>query len=409
VSSLANITITDAKKEKWEAVVVGAGPAGASAAYFLSKLGYKVLLIEAAKLPRPKACGDGIGPRAVAFLERLGLKNWLEENNFYRIEHLRLVSASGAELISTPQTSNYEISYGYVIPRSVIDLKLVKQAIAAGSYYLEGYRVTDVLKEGQQISGVLLNNGQPLVIKSQLTVVADGSSGKVSRLFGAKVGQVQAVGYRGYALNLPDQKRTASIIFTSQFPAGYAWIFPTNATKANIGLGTLGLSKDRSSQGLKTAFNSTFKRLLNKEAVIENERLGATMRMNFAQRPAWFQGVAFVGDACGLVSPINGEGISHALESGELLAEAFAAKPKNSYELNKSLATYEKLLQQKFNGYFKLGRLLVKLLAQPKRLDKLILKAQNDAELKFLFIGIMANTVHPRHLLKLKPLLKVLF
>jgi len=78
VSSLANITITDAKKEKWEAVVVGAGPAGASAAYFLSKLGYKVLLIEAAKLPRPKACGDGIGPRAVAFLERLGLKNWLE-------------------------------------------------------------------------------------------------------------------------------------------------------------------------------------------------------------------------------------------------------------------------------------------------------------------------------------------
>ena len=409
MSSLANITVTDAKKEKWEAVVVGAGPAGASAAYFLSKLGYKVLLIEAAKLPRPKACGDGIGPRAVAFLERLGLKNWLEENNFYRIEHLRLVSASGAELISTPQTSDYEISYGYVIPRSVIDLKLVKQAIAAGSYYLEGYRATDVLKEGQQISGVLLNNGQPLVIKSQLTVVADGSSGKVSRLFGAKVGQVQAVGYRGYALNLPDQKRTASIIFTSQFPAGYAWIFPTNATKANIGLGTLGLNKDRSSQGLKTAFNLTFKRLLNKEAVIENERLGATMRMNFAQRPAWFQGVAFVGDACGLVSPINGEGISHALESGELLAEAFAAKPKNSYELNKSLATYEKLLQQKFSGYFKLGRLLVKLLAQPKRLDKLILKAQNDAELKFLFIGIMANTVHPRHLLKLKPLLKVLF
>lgn len=133
------------------------------------------------------------------------------------------------------------------------------------------------------------------------------------------------------------------------------------------------------------------------------------MRMNFAQRPAWYKGVAFVGDACGLVSPINGEGISHALESGELLAEAFAVKPKNITELNQRLVTYEKLLQAKFSSYFKLGRLLVKLLAQPKRLDKLILKAQKDEELKFLFIGVMANTVHPRHLLKLRPLLKILF
>lgn len=408
-TTLTNLDLKTAAKEEWEAVIVGAGPAGSSAAYFLSKLGYKTLLIEAGKLPRPKACGDGIGPRTVAFLQKIGLKEWLEKNNFYPIKHLRLVAASGSELISTPQTSDHQIMHGYVIPRTLLDLKLAKQAIAGGAYYLEGYRVENVLKDNTQTVGVLINNGQPVAIKSQLTVVADGSGGKISRLFGQQIGSVQAVGYRGYASNLLDQKQTASIIFTSHFATGYAWIFPLNPTEANIGIGTLGLKNKFSCQGLKSAFNLTFQQLLNPEAVRKNSNLGASMRMNFAQRQAWFPGLAFVGDACGLVSPINGEGISHALESGELLAEALAVKPKNKLALNNCLVGYQKLLNNRFGSYFKLGRLLVKMLAEPRRLNKLILKAQKDEELKFLFIGIMANAVHPRELFKLKNLRKILF
>lgn len=408
MSTLANINLKTAAQERWDVAIIGAGPAGSSAAYFLSQLGYKTLLIEAAKLPRAKACGDGLGPRAVAFLHRLGLKSWLTQNNFYRIENLRLVSATGAELISQPQTDNQQIMYGYVIPRPLVDLELVRKAVQAGTAYLEGYRVGNIIKNSQKAVGVFVDNGQPVEIKSQLTIVADGSSGKISRLFGPKVGAVQAVGYRGYAANLNDQKQTASIIFTSQFPAGYAWIFPTSPTKANVGLGTLGLPY-LGSQGLKASFQSTFKAILNPEAILENSNLGATMRMNFGQRPAWLPGVAFVGDACGLVSPINGEGISHALESGQLLAQALQFKPKSDLALNTCLAKYQKLLNYHFNSYFKLGRLLVKLLAQPERLDKLIRKAQKDEELKFLFVGVMANTIHPKKLLKLRPLFKILF
>ncbi len=407
--NLSNINLESAAKEDWDVLVVGAGPAGSSAAFFLSKLGYKTLLIEAKKLPRAKPCGDGVGPRSVINLYKMGLKDWLENSGFYKTELLRLVSPFGAELISNPKLADFEVIHGYVISRSLLDYKLIELSVNNGASYLEGYPVTEVIKdEDDRAVGVKVGDSKAAKIKSKLVVVADGSNGKVSRMFGQSLNTVEAIGYRGYASNLDDQKHTASIIFTPQFPTGYVWIFPNAATKANIGLGTLGLKNGSDPLNLKKSFDLVFDDLLNPGAEIESKKLGGAMRMNFAKRPVWFKGVAFVGDACGLVSPINGEGISHAIESAQLLAKALEKKPKDNQSLDKGLMNYQKLLNDEFISYFRLGRLLVKLLAQPKRMHSLILKAQKDEELEYLCIGVMANTVHPKKLLNLKTIAKIL-
>src|SRR3990172_4798151 len=161
-----------------DAVVVGAGPAGAGAAFWLAGQGLDVLLLESKRLPRSKACGDGIGPRTVLALREMGLEPWLKAGNRHRIERFRIVSASGAAIASAAEPSLFPVSYGYVIKRDELDFKLTTWATNAGADLLEGCRAEGFLDGGgrqgsglpARVTGVIAARDDELVeIKAKLT------------------------------------------------------------------------------------------------------------------------------------------------------------------------------------------------------------------------------------------------
>lgn len=404
----------DLKRER-DVVVVGAGPAGSAAAYFMANQGHDVLLVESKRLPRTKPCGDGIGPRAVLALENLGLGDWLKTGNWHRVDRLRIVAPSGASIASSAEPEIFPIVYGYVIKRDVFDNKLVEFAKSAGADFIEGFKADELVYQGGRVGGVSGTfQDHRHNLRAKLAVVADGSKGAISRLFGDQVSDFQAVGLRAYADNVAGIDDCANIYFNKQFPNGYGWIFPTSPSSANVGVGLLGINKNRSGRAIHSAFSyftdqQNLAPLSLQNSRIEGRPVGSVMRMNFGKRPLWRPGLAFAGDAAGLVSPINGEGISHAIESAQLLSEQLGGQFKSVTALDRALAGYAKALEQRFLAYFKWGRLLDKVLGKPGRLDKLIAKAQRDRYLRIVLTGVLANTIHPRELARLKVLTRILF
>jgi flavin-dependent dehydrogenase len=133
------------------------------------------------------------------------------------------------------------------------------------------------------------------------------------------------------------------------------------------------------------------------------------MRMDFGLRPIWRPGVAFIGDAAGLVSPINGEGISHAMESGQIVAEQIPDDFSDNAKLDRALVYYEKAMQRRFLSHFRWGRILEKVLGNPDRLNRLISEAQKDEYLRTILGGVFGNILHPCELIRFKSLMKIIF
>ena len=123
-----------------DVVIVGAGPAGSAAAAFLAREGVEVLVVDRAVFPRDKVCGDGLTPRAVAVLRRLGIDTQLRDMGIRPLREYRAVTSRG-HAITIPFSSPREgPDYGYVMPRRELDLLLMETARAAGAVVWEGTR-----------------------------------------------------------------------------------------------------------------------------------------------------------------------------------------------------------------------------------------------------------------------------
>jgi len=385
-----------------DVVIIGAGPAGASAAYLLAKQGLQVVCLEAGKASRHKPCGDGIGPRGVLAMRKLGLGEWLEGGSFYKTENMRVVSYSGKSIVSKPR-DQFEVLHGYVVPREQFDSRLAEHAAAAGALIVTEARALSPRDIRDRLGRVQIRvSGETSIIKTKLVIVADGSAGTFSRAWTLGPGSAQAVAFRGYLGDLADLRNTATILFSEHLPKGYGWIFPLAADSANVGVGSLGMTGH--GQKLREEYSrfvagTTFPIELASGRQIGSTR-GAVMRMDFGRAPLTSPGVAFLGDSAGLVSPINGEGISHAMESAITLSECLAANWNSEKAIDEGLRLYERRMRSKYSSYFKWGYTLGKLLSDKDRMDKLIAVAARDDYLADLIVGILANTYHPKALLQ---------
>ena len=134
-----------------DVLVVGAGPAGASAAAWCARHGMDVLLADAARFPRDKPCGDGLTPRAVAELDRLGLGEWVRSHGANR--GLR-AAGFGQELL-LPWPGGSLPDHGSAVPRTELDARIRQVALDAGARALEGAKAVDVVRHGQDVTAVV--------------------------------------------------------------------------------------------------------------------------------------------------------------------------------------------------------------------------------------------------------------
>jgi len=279
----------------WDLIVVGAGPAGAAAALEARRLapGARVLLLDRADFPRDKACGDGIGPHAVAELAELGAASVLD--GYPPIQRLRLRAPGGIDLAGTCERPSW------VVPRKVLDTRLVELAVAAGAE-LRRVRVRQL----ERRDGRVVVNGE---LAAPAVVGADGANSTVRRLLGvpASPARRSAIALRGYAPAPPKPAEQLIGWVAEGWPA-YVWSFPTGTGLVNVGYGLL------------------------------RSRLRG--------------GVLLCGDAASMVNPLSGEGIYYALASGRLAARAGLLAPE------RPAAAYQAMLHELLGRHFRHAALL---------------------------------------------------
>ena len=177
-----------------DVVVVGAGPAGSAAAAWAARSGRDVLVVDAASFPRDKPCGDGLTPRAIAELQRLGLDDWLDAHIKHR--GLRLTGFGGEVEIDWPGPSFP--AYGSAVPRTELDERVRQVAVDAGCRMLLGTKVVAAERNSQgRVTSLSTGTGR---VACRELIVADGARSPLGRVLGREWHQrtVYGVAVRGY-------------------------------------------------------------------------------------------------------------------------------------------------------------------------------------------------------------------
>src|SRR3954454_2876465 len=156
-----------------DVLVVGAGPAGSAAAAWAARAGLDVVLADAAVFPRDKPCGDGLNPRAIAELERLGLGDWVRARGTNR----GLRAAGFGQLLELPWPGGSLPDHGGAVPRTELDARIRDVALKEGAVPVEGARAVDVERDGDRVAAVVFehSDGRRTTIRCGRLVVADGA------------------------------------------------------------------------------------------------------------------------------------------------------------------------------------------------------------------------------------------
>lgn len=309
-------------KPAYDVVVVGGGPAGSVAALVLARGGARVALVDRADFPREKACGDLVGPRGLALLAELGLAPPLGR----RVAEMTILGPTGRRVQLPARAGLTYPGHGLAVPRRRFDAWLRGLALDAG---VEACRARVGGLCGP--AAVALDDGRRL--DAELVVGADGATSAVARSAGLVDERSVLWGFavRGYAdqtverpvIALWDEARRRG------FP-GYGWIFPAGDGGANVGLG-LGLGGDRRGGSRAAARFDAFCAHLRRhgflDAGVDGARLGGWLKMGMVGTVPARGRVLLVGDAAGLVNPLQGEGIAPAMTSAVAAAQAILAGP----------------------------------------------------------------------------------
>jgi menaquinone-9 beta-reductase len=332
--------------ERADVAVIGAGPAGSIAALVLARGGARVALVDKAEFPRDKACGDLVGPRGVHVLDDLGVRLTGTEP----VGDMLVVGPTGRSVRLPCRAGRTYPGHGVALARTELDRALRSAALDAGCVGLTaraGYPRLD----GGRLTGFELSDGTTL--HTDVVIGADGATSRVAAAAGlVDAGQVLwGFALRSYldtAVDLPtivlwDEARWRG------FP-GYGWIFPGPGGRANLGVG-VGVLGDRTAGGhaarALVPFVGVLQRfgLLDRAARLPTERLGGWLKMGMVGTVPARDRVLLVGDAAGLVNPLQGEGISEALASGRAAAEAVLACPAAP------AARYRSFLRDRYAGF----------------------------------------------------------
>lgn len=356
------------RKKQYDVIVVGAGPGGCSTAYNLSRYKYDVLLVDKASFPRDKICGDSILPRSLQVLNRMGLLEKIEQNNFRKNTGV-IMSSPNYNMIrgDIPKVDEMH-DYLYVIPRRIFDNILLDHVKDTGARTLEGFCVDGLIFEEGRVAGIKGPEG--LEVRSKVVVGADGVHSKVAQSAGLfrKDSNHEAVCVRAYFDGVEGLEDYIEIHCDPMVLPGYGWIFPMGGTRANVGLGFLLTHVKKKDKNIRQIFYSFLSENPNVRKKLKNARMigelkGWPERFGSMAKNCYSDGVLLVGDAACFIDPGSGEGIYYALRSGELAAEVIHKAFSKGDFSKETLREYESKWRQDFSQDFKYGRINTKIIA----------------------------------------------
>jgi menaquinone-9 beta-reductase len=387
--------------DRHDVLVIGGGPAGAAAGFWLAKAGHDVCVLERKAFPRDKTCGDGLTPRAVHQLRDMGLEPAIAANH-HRHEGLR-AEAHGITLeLRWPEHPVFP-SYGYVVRRRDLDQMVAEHAAGAGAALLTATEAVRPLLRDGLVTGAVVKDkasGGTREVRARYVIVADGSLSRFGRALGAARNKAypQGIAIRGYfespistdpwiesCLDVRDRDGASM--------PGYGWIFPLGDGTINVGIGLLSTFngyKDVNTTHLMTEWAATAPERwgIDPDAMLApptGGRLPMAGSVNPKVGPNW----VVVGDAAGSINPFNGEGIDYAYETARMAADLVDEAVRSGTAA--PLARYTTLLDDEYGLYFKVARNFAKIIGQPVLMRELTRVGMRSQSLMEWVLRIMAN------------------
>lgn len=366
-----------------DVVVVGAGPGGSSTAYHLATLGIDVLLIEKSTFPRDKVCGDGLTPAAVHELVLMGV----DTSQWMRNCGLTVIGGGHRVQMGWPDQKSLP-GYGLTCQRTILDETLARRAQHAGARLLEGVTVTGALRDNSgRIIGVTARCGkgqtaQEITVHASLVVDAGGVSARLATSVGLekKARRPMGVAARAYFRSPRGNEEWMESHLElwsgeprrSDLLPGYGWIFPMGNGIVNVGLGSVASRAGATKLPYRQVFEQWTAHLPEEWGFTPDNQIGqlrsAALPMSFNRAPHYACGLVLVGDAGGMVSPFNGEGIAPAMKAGRIAAACIAQALSRSTRvgIDRAMSEYPEQLREEYGGYYQLGRIFVALIENPK-------------------------------------------
>ncbi|WP_287930490.1 geranylgeranyl reductase family protein [Arthrobacter sp.] len=397
-------------------LVVGAGPAGSTAAWHLATAGIEVTVLEKTRFPREKVCGDGLTPRAVREMQLMGLPH-RPEDGWRPNKGLRLIAGGRIVEVPWPELSNFP-DYGLIRTRLGFDEALARHAQAAGAAILEGHSVTEALTDdagavvgarASLLDGAGRKTGETRDFFADVVLAADGNSTRTAVSLGheKRGDRPMGVAYRTYftsprhnddwmegwlELAAPSQAGRPG----KPLP-GYGWVFGVGDGTSNVGLGILNSSKEFGRLDYRAVLREWTASMPEEWGFTPENQVGpirgAALPMGFNRTPHYSEGLMLLGDAGGMVSPFNGEGISYAMESARFAADFIvrAAGANSRVAASHALAGYSGFVRGQWGSHFTLGRAFAGLIGNPA-IMKLALRTGMPVPVLMRFVvRMMAN------------------
>jgi len=301
--------------ERFDVLVVGAGPAGSTAAYRLAEGGASVLLADKAKFPRDKPCGGGLTMRAVRLLPFE--VDPVVEDRTTRVRFGLDFARRFERRLEEPLV--------LMTQRARLDAFLAEQAADAGADFRDGARVADLVVGEGGVTATL--NGHKIAADHAL--LADGANGVSTRAAGLDDGRDYGVALEAnvrYGVVSEDEYRGLLCLELANVPGGYGWVFP-KGDHVNVGVG----GWEREGPRLRAHLARFCREYGIPESSLENVR-GYRLPLIHARARVAKGRVALLGDAAGLVDPLSGDGMYEAFLSAQLATEALLAGDLESYD-----------------------------------------------------------------------------
>ena len=303
-------------KDRYDVVVVGAGPAGSIAAKNAAQNGLDVLLIEKRQeIGDPVRCAEGVG--------KLHLRQHIEPDPRWicaDVKGSRIFSPDGTMVEMAEEVSGGEV--GYVLERKLFDRALANKAASAGADVMVKTRATGLIIENDTVCGVnVMHLGKESTIRCKIVIGADGVESKIGRWAGIdtslKLSDIETCAQFLVAGIDVDQDYCVFYLGNEIAPAGYVWIFPKGNNQANVGIGILGSkSGEKRAEELLTDFVSKH---MPQGKIIEMVVGGVPVCGSIECTIA--NGLMLVGDAARQSDPITGGGIINAMDAAKIAAD----------------------------------------------------------------------------------------
>lgn len=399
--------------DRYDVIIIGAGPAGCATALFLHRRGYRVVVLDQARFPRDKVCGEFISPAADPILAELGLMDAIEQTAPMRLQGVA-ISAYGDEALCIdypPHPQDARPMASLSLPRFVFDHLLVKRLRHAGIELREAHKVDDLIFDKGSVVGVKARDEDqtPLTLKARVVVDAGGRNSISLRRLNLKQGGASqrkiALAAHWTGAQLPQ-----SYCFMHISPPGYTGMAAVADDLLNVVLvvdSELAKSKDRTSFYTEVVLSNPLRRKYLEGAVLKGP-VRAVDSLSYEVKPVPCGGLLLVGDATGFIDPFTGEGIYLSLRSAQLAGEVLDRAFRSSEFSRKTVQGYEGLRLREFHKKFMLSRILQRLIYNPRVCRGVVKALAGNPDLAQELVGVLGDYIPADRVVSFRFLVKMI-